>query len=182
MQNGDKQAQIQNFNSTLLKHGAKERDISYDNWLEMFQHLVLFLDKKPKTIKQIIFLDELPWLANYQEDILTGLSFFWNSWAVNNNVILIVSGSSASWMRQKVINNTGGLYGRTTKRIFLKPFNLRETEKYFIHRGMNFSRLQIAELYMIFGGIPYYLQEIKGDKNIAQNIDDICFFQSRLIV
>lgn len=92
-----------------------------------------------------------------------------------NNVLLIVCGSAASWMRKKLIEARGGLHNRITARIKLMPFNLYETELFCKSRMLKFTRYQIIQLYMVMGGIPYYLNELSPGKSAEQLIDDICF-------
>lgn len=151
------------------------------NWLEAFFRLANFLDKQPKDKKQVVFLDELPWLAAHKSEIIMGLSWFWNSWAERRHVVVVISGSAVSWMIQKVVNDRGGLHNRITKRIFLYPFTLAETEAYLQHRHIFFDRYQITQIYMILGGIPDYLKEIQGDKSVSQNINDLCFSKNGLL-
>ena len=150
-------------------------------WLEAFAILIHHLKQNPKKKKQVIFFDELPWLASHRSGFLKGLSYFWNSWAVNENIVLVVCGSAASWMIRKIVNNTGGLYNRLTKRINLKPFTLSETETYLRSKKITLNRYHLIQIYMAMGGIPHYLKEIKSGKSAAQNIDDICFADSGLL-
>src|SRR5690606_18151078 len=115
--------------------------------------------------------DELPWLDTPRSRFLNALEYFWNSWAsAESDVILIVCGSAASWMINKLIHNTGGLYNRVTHRIKLDPFTLSECEQYFRQRSSAYNRFQILQLYMALGGIPFYLQQIDTGKSAAQNI------------
>ncbi|GHT64105.1 hypothetical protein AGMMS50239_21200 [Bacteroidia bacterium] len=90
---------------------------------------------------------------------------------------LIVCGSATSWIINNLINNHGGLYNRLTASIFLQPFSLLECELYFKAKKIELSRMQIAEYYMIMGGIPFYLSKIKKGLSIAQNIDNLFFSQ-----
>ncbi len=107
---------------------------------------------------------------------MMGLEFFWNSWAsARPDVLLIVCGSAASWMINNLIKNTGGLYNRVTERMKLEPFNLQETEAYFINKNIVLDRYQIIQLYMVMGGIPYYLEQVEAGKSAMQNIEDLCF-------
>ena len=55
----------------------------------------------------VVFLDELPWLGTKKSGFLQGLGWFWNSWAIDQNIVLVICGSAASWMIDKVINNKG---------------------------------------------------------------------------
>lgn len=98
-----------------------------------------------------------------------------------NNVLLIVCGSAASWMQQKILRARGGLYNRVTARIKLKPFTLYETEKYCKSKNIKLSRYQIVQIYMAMGGIPFYLRELKRGKSASQLIDEICFTSNGLL-
>ncbi len=64
---------------------------------------------------------------------------------------MVICGSAASWMIQKIVNHKGGLHNRITKRIHLSPFTLLETEEYLKHKNIHFDRYQIVQLYMAMG-------------------------------
>ena len=151
------------------------------NWLETFVLLINWLKQQDQTQKLVVFFDELSWLATPNSGFLRALGFFWNSWAVKQNIVVVICGSAASWMIQKVVNHRGGLHNRITRRIFLAPFTLGETEKFLQSRNLRFDRFQIAEIFMLMGGIPHYLKEIRSGKSIIQNIDHICFSQQGLL-
>lgn len=182
LQNAPRKEQLQNFafqlaslspNSLLIKPPT--------NWLEAFMLLINYLKNKRKKKRMVVFLDELPWLATHKSGFLRGLSFFWNSWAVNENIVVVICGSAASWMIQKVVNHRGGLHNRISKRIFLEPFTLQQTEKYLQSRHIHFNRYQIVQLYMAMGGIPHYLKEIEKGESATENIDRICFSRQGLL-
>ena len=166
--------QLQAFYYSLISQGMK-KDHCPSDWLEAFFMLEMFLQKIDDGSRQLIFLDELPWMDTPKSGFITGLESFWNNWACHRNVMLIVSGSATSWMRDKLINNHGGLYGRVTWEIKLEPFNLKECELLFKENKINLSRYDIVQSYMIFGGIPYYLGYYKRGRSLAQNVDDLFF-------
>jgi uncharacterized protein len=152
------------------------------NWLSAFHLLAECLDSYQKQGKKIIFLDELPWLSTHKSGFISALGWFWNSWATRkSNIVLVLCGSAASWMIQKIVNDTGGLHNRITKRIFLMPFDLQETETFLKSRNINLDRYHILQLYMTIGGIPHYLKEVKSGKTAAQNIEAICLHPSGLL-
>ena len=166
--------QLQAFYYSLIAQGMK-KDHCPSDWLEAFFMLEMFLQKIDDGSRQLIFLDELPWMDTPKSGFITGLESFWNNWACHRNVMLIVSGSATSWMKDKLINNHGGLYGRVTWEIKLEPFNLKECELLFKENKINLSRYDIVQSYMIFGGIPYYLGYFKRGRSLAQNVDDLFF-------
>lgn len=180
IQNATRNRQLKNFTYQLSASSGKKIALPKD-WFDAFVLLIDYLKTLPKEEKKVIFLDELPWLATRRSGFLEGLSFFWNSWAVKQNIVVVICGSAASWMIQKVVNHKGGLYNRITRRIHLQPFNLSETEAYLRNRNIFLDRYQIAQLYMAFGGIPHYLKEIKAGKSAAQNIDAICFAEDGIL-
>jgi uncharacterized protein len=144
------------------------------NWLAAFQILQGELEKIKGT--KIIFIDELPWFDTKKSDFLTGLEFFWNGWAsTQNGLKLFVCGSAASWMINKLIRNKGGLHNRVTHRFKIEPFTLQETETFLQAQDIFIDRYQIVNLYMVMGGIPFYLEQIKKGESAAQNIERICF-------
>jgi uncharacterized protein len=182
VKNATTETQLQNFAVSLQNTIDHTINIpAPKNWLEAFFVLTTYLRKLPEDRKYVVFLDELPWLATPKSDFIAGLSYFWNSWAVNQNIVVVICGSSASWMIQKIVNDRGGLHNRITRRIFLKPFTLAETELYLQSRNINLDRYHILQLFMAMGGIPHYLKEIEAGKSATQNIDDICFSEAGLL-
>lgn len=183
VQNTKTKAQIENFHFLLNDFADNKSDLPLPkNWLEAFRQLITVLKNKRKIKrKRILFFDELPWLASRRSGFLAAFGFFWNNWASKNNILVIICGSAASWMIKKVVQNRGGLHNRITKRINLKPFTLLETEAYFEANNIRLNRYQIAQIYMIMGGIPHYLKEIESGKSAVQNIDDICFSEEGLL-
>jgi hypothetical protein len=81
----------------------------------------------------------------------------------------------------KIINSRGGLHNRVTQQIFLEPFTLAETEQFLKSRKIAMKRLQIVECYMIMGGIPFYLEQIKKDIGLVQNIDNLFFTKTGIL-
>ncbi len=144
------------------------------NWEEAFQRLHINIEKSKQKV--VVFLDELPWLASPRSGLLSVIDYYWNRhWQQRNNVILIVCGSSASWIIKKIINDKGGLHGRTTCKIKLEPFSLYESKEYLKSRKIRLNNKSITNLYMILGGIPYYLKHIQPGLTAEQNIQELLF-------
>ena len=179
LQHGPLEEQLENFTFILGRFTKSKFPIQTPkNWLNAFMLLIEYLESLPSQGEKVVFLDELSWLATPKSGFLRALGFFWNSWAVNQNIVVVICGSAASWMIKKVVNHRGGLHNRITRLINLKPFTLKETETYLQSRNIHFNRYQIAQMYMAMGGVPHYLKEIKADKSVVQNIDQICFSDS----
>ncbi len=155
---------------------SEESSKNPKNWSEALHTLkeaILLIRPEQKVV---LFFDELPWLAAPKSGFLRALEYFWNRHASRMaNVLLIICGSAASWMIQKVIYNRGGLYGRLSAEIRLQPFSLTEVEAYFISRQIVLPRKQIVEIFMATGGVPQYLHFVERGCSSLQTINALCF-------
>jgi len=174
--------QLTNFHAVLQRHAPTTSDSIFNNWFDGFQKLIKHLESIKEDRKKIIFLDELPWLDTPKSDFMIALEHFWNSWATNRkDIVLITCGSAASWMINKLINEHGGLHNRVTERIKIHPFDLNETEQFLKTKNNVIDRYQILQLYMVMGGIPFYLDAISPEKSAAQNIEELCFRKGAIL-
>lgn len=168
-------AQLEAFYYSLLMHGMKKSHCPKD-WLEAFFMLEMFLQGIDDGNRMVVFLDELPWMDTAKSGFITAFEGFWNTWGCHrDNLMVVVCGSANSWIMDKLINNHGGLYGRVTHEIKLNPFTLAECEACLEERNVRFSRYDIVQTYMIFGGIPYYLNYLDKGLSLAQNVDTLFF-------
>jgi uncharacterized protein len=152
-------------------------------WHGAFEQLRSVLEGRDGAGRTVIFLDELPWLASRRSRFLPALEHFWNTWASRDpRVLLIVCGSAASWMLDKVLHDRGGLHNRITRRMRLLPFTLAEAEAYLRSRRVRLDRKQVLELYMVMGGVPHYLRQVEPGRSAGQNVDRICFTKDGLLV
>lgn len=182
MANANTAHQLVNFNIAIKKYDpSSELQSPAGNWQEAFQQLTSLLERS-RSKKKTVFLDELPWLDTAQSGFIPALEHFWNAWAsARKDIILIVCGSAAAWMINKLINAKGGLHNRITHRIRLHPFTLQECEEFFKARSAGFDRYQIVLLYMVMGGIPFYLEQVDSSRSADQNIDTLCFSQDGML-
>ncbi len=182
IQNAEGDEQLRNFAGSLKEFFPEVVILRPPkDWLDAFMLLIEHLKQKNKKEKLVVFLDEIPWLSTHKSGFLRGLSYFWNSWAVRQQIVVVLCGSSASWMIRKILRSHGGLHNRVTKRIRLKPFDLQETAWYLQSRNIHFDPYQLTQLYMALGGIPHYLKEIEPGQSVVQNINQICFNENGLL-
>ena len=176
-----RQKQLAHFYESLIEYGlSRETNPVPTNWMEALGLLKKLLSAK-RTRRKVVFIDELPWIAGPQSaQLIEELGHFWNAWArKRKDIFLIVCGSATSWMIDNVLRDYGGLYGRVTETIGLKPFTLAECERYWEKRGFHLSRYEVALTYMVIGGIPYYMDSIRPDRTMADNINAIYFNKDR---
>lgn len=179
--NEPKEIQIKAFMTELKAQAQKEIPVPVD-WIDVFCLLKNYLKSLPQDEKHVVFLDEFPWFDTLRSGFLAAFEWFWNDWgSTQDNLVFIICGSATSWMVENIDNNKGGLFNRQTARLYLEPFTLKETEDYLKSRNFEWERYDIAECYMIMGGIPFYLSQLDPDLDYTQNIDNL-FFRKRAVL
>jgi uncharacterized protein len=176
MQNETKSRLLEEFTKKIGVFGNSILPIKTPkDWYEAFallkQVLITNYGKKKKTI----FLDEFPWMDTKGSNFVSAFEYFWNDWGVDNNVLIVICGSSTSWMMQYVMRNTGGLHNRVSAYYRIEPFTLSETQQYFQKKGINLSVYDIAQFYMALGGIPHYLNMVNVGETFPIAIDRLFF-------
>ena len=167
--------QLQAFRDSLVRHGAKVTGALHD-WREAFNALRDFIEAGGRRGKKIVFIDEMPWMDTPKSKFVVWFEAFWNGWCSGrSDVVFILCGSATSWIVKKVFRNRGGLHNRVTDQIYLRPFTLAECREMARERQLGYSDADIAELYMVLGGIPYYWDFLQRGRSVAQNIDDLAF-------
>ena len=171
---GTMKHQLNNFHLTLSsKHSGFTKP---SDWIEAFHQLSQYIDTLPTKKKKVIFIDEFPWLDTRKSNFLPAFDNFWNSYASKRaDLAVVICGSAASYMIQKIIKSKGGLHNRLTEKIQLLPFNLQETEQLLRNNNVKLSRYDILQIYMAMGGVPHYLERVLSNESVAQTLDRLCF-------
>lgn len=168
--------QLRQFGRTLSKYSGEKYKLS--TWFEAFDALEDYMETLPSDRKKIIFIDEMPWIDRVHSNFVSALEGFWNGWAMRrSDIMLIATGSATSWMRDKLIENKGGLHARITCKLHIAPFSLHESEQYLEMQGIPWDRYQIMQAYMTLGGVPFYYSLLNPTLSLSQNID-MLFFKS----
>ena len=173
--------QLEYFYLSLLRYGYKGKK-KITTWSQAFFELEKLIDNKKTKKRQVIFIDELPWLDTPKSSFIAGFSNFWNNYASKkSNLMVIVCGSSNSWMDDVFFNSYGGFYRRATQEIKLAPFDLKETKELLASNNVFCSDYEIIRTYMIFGGMPFYLNQIDSDYSLGVNIDNLFFGKEAIL-
>jgi AAA+ ATPase superfamily predicted ATPase len=168
---------LERFTDALGQYGMQVDEVPA-SWMKAFDLLRDRIKTSRSKGKKVIFIDEMPWLDLPRSGFLAALEYFWNSFAsARKDILLIACGSASSWITKKLLRDHGGLHNRVTGRIHLQPLTLDECEVYLATKGSGLSRYDLVESYMVFGGIPYYLDYFDGRYSLATNIDRIVFDQ-----
>jgi AAA+ ATPase superfamily predicted ATPase len=116
--------------------------------------------------KIVFVIDEFPYLAQSEESIISILQQFIDLKFLKTNMMLILSGSSLSFMENQVMGYQSPLYGRRTGQIKLLPMNFQTARQF----APNFSKLDQATMYAVTGAIPKYLSLFNDALSLDENI------------
>ena len=122
----------------------------------------------PATGKKIVILDEFPYMANGNPSIPSILQNLWDEFLQHENIMLILCGSSLSFMEKELLAEKNPLYGRATGIYKLEPLSFAETRKFFPRSSLEEQIIY----YAILGGIPHYLCQFKPDLSPKENIEN----------
>ena len=111
-------------------------------------------------------IDEYPYLARSSKSLSSTLQMVIDKNKDNSKLMLILCGSSMSYMEDHVLAYKAPLYGRRTAQMKLKPFDFEETCRYF----KNMSAEDKALMYGIVGGTPQYLLQMNDKMSIEENV------------
>jgi hypothetical protein len=174
--------QLESFWLALLDVNTTEKPTIPKTWLQAFSLLKIHLNNLETKKKKVVFLDEIAWFETPKSGFLAALDNFWNSYcSKRNDIILVICGSAASWIIDKVINNKGGLHNRITAHIQLMPFTLKETKQFLELSNVKLTLKDLATLYMSVGGVPFYLKDIKSGQSVSQILDELFFKPQALL-
>ena len=171
-----REQQLAEFAKELMYYSHSTFVPQLKNWTEAFDALQRLLETYNISGKKVVFFDEMPWMDTPKSDFVSALENFWNGWAnMRDDIVLVACGSATSWMVDKLLHNQGGLFNRITQKIYLRPFKLSEMEQYLDEKHFGWNRYQIAQCYMILGGIPFYLTLLNPKLSLLSNIDELFF-------
>lgn len=109
--------QLNAFRDTLNEYGG-DYDTRPKDWSEAFKWLKELLSQKPQNERQVVFIDEMPWLDTPRSKFVTAFEHFWDGWASGqDNIMVIACGSASGWICDQLIDSPGGFYGRSNSNI-----------------------------------------------------------------
>lgn len=105
-------------------------------------------------------------MARSSKSLASTLQLLIDKYKDSSKLMLILCGSSMSYMEDHVLAYKAPLYGRRTAQMKLLPFDFSDTCQYF----KNFSAEDKALVYGIVGGTPQYLLQMNDQLSIEDNI------------
>lgn len=156
--------QLQRISRSLTNHfGVNIYSQSFEEWESVFTYIGENLSENKKTI---IVFDEFPYMVASNHSIPSVMQSVWDHSLSKKNIMLIICGSSMSFMEKEVLSEKNPLYGRMTGLLKMTEMDF-ESSKAFYSRSPLIE--QIA-YYSVFSGVPYYLSLIDDSLSFKENI------------
>lgn len=155
--------QIKLFSEEILSDNPVKEFIStFDNWEKAF----LFLVNESKSKKILLIVDEFPYIAQNNKEILSVLQKIWDQQNDNNEIMFVITGSSLSYIEDEILSTESPLYGRTTATIKLDSLSFYDAQGIL----KSFTLEDQIKYYSILGGIPRYLKILDHKLSFKENI------------
>lgn len=154
---------LENFSKNIIEYGS---GILADTSFASFQAALEYVFKLGETQRLILAIDEYPYVARASQSLASTLQLLIDKYKDSSHLMLILCGSSMSYMEDYVLAYKAPLYGRRTAQMKILPFDFEDTCRYF----KKFSDEDKALLYGMVGGTPQYLLQINDNLTVEDNI------------
>lgn len=154
---------LENFSKSIIEYSS---GIVVDTSFQSFQAALEYVFGLSKNERLILVIDEYPYVARSSKSLASTLQMLIDKYKDISKMMLILCGSSMSYMEDNVLAYKAPLYGRRTAQMKILPFDFEETCRYF----KNFSAEDKALIYGIVGGTPQYLLQINDKLSVEDNI------------
>lgn len=154
---------LENFSKSIIEYAS---GIETETSFASFQAALEAVFRLSENERIILAIDEYPYVARASKSLASTLQLLIDKYKDRSKLMLILCGSSMSYMEDHVLAYKAPLYGRRTSQIKLLPFDFEETCQYL----RNYSPEDKALAYGVMGGTPSYLLQIDDRLSVEGNI------------
>ena len=154
---------LENFSKSIIEYSSGiETETSFLSFQAALEYVFRLAEKE----RLILAIDEYPYVARSSKSLASTLQLLIDKYRDSSKLMLILCGSSMSYMEDHVLAYKAPLYGRRTAQMKILPFDFEETCHYF----KKLSDEDKALIYGIVGGTPQYLLQMNDALSIEDNI------------
>lgn len=154
---------LENFSKSIMEFAS---GIETESSFLSFQAALEYVFKLAENERIILAIDEYPYVARSSKSLASTLQLLIDKYKDTSKLMLILCGSSMSYMEDHVLAYKAPLYGRRTAQMKLLPFDFEETCRYL----KNLSDEDKALIYGVVGGTPQYLLQMDDKLSVEDNI------------
>ncbi len=131
-----------------------------------FQAALEYVFQIAEKERLILVIDEYPYVARSSKSLASTLQLLIDQYKDSSKLMLILCGSSMSYMEDQVLAYKAPLYGRRTAQMKIQPFDFEDA----CHCFKKFSAFDQALIYGVAGGTPQYLLQMNDEMSVEENI------------
>ena len=157
--------QLRTFSEKMLKEDIPARRYisQFENWEQAFRSVT---DLPSGDKKKLLIIDEFPYMCKGNASIPSVLQNLWDEVLKDENVMIVLCGSSMSFIEKELLSEKNPLYGRATGVYKMTEMDFYDAVKFF----PDYSDTDKVIAYSVLGGIPHYLKQFDPKKSLAENI------------
>ncbi len=154
---------LENLSKNIMEYST---GVQVDTSFLSFQAALEYVFQLAEKERLILTIDEYPYVARSSKSLASTFQLLIDKCKDNSKLMLILCGSSMSYMEDHVLAYKAPLYGRRTAQMKILSFDFADTCRYF----KNFSDEDKALIYGIVGGTPQYLLQMDDRLSVEDNI------------
>lgn len=171
------EAHLREFSQVLFNHaspGFQAPDgFTYASWEQALAQIGML----SKQERLGVIIDEFTFLIASDPTIPGKFQRMWDQSLEDANLFLCLCGSHLGMMQREFLSDRAPLYGRASAQLHLAPLSFGLTGQYFPH----YSAEDRMSIFAVFGGIPFYWDQINPDLTVDENLQQKVFSPSSML-
>lgn len=152
------------FSRRLISHYGRARQLisAFPSWQTAFEAI----PKLDMPGRKLVIIDEFPYACAANNALPSILQNAWDGILQREDVMVVLCGSSRSFMEDRLLGAKNPLYGRATGIWKMEPLGYDEASLFF----PDYTPQEKLEAYGIVGGVPHYLRQFDPRASITENV------------
>jgi len=117
----------------------------------------------------IVVLDEFPYLIEQDESLPSVVQALFDHEFDESETTFVLVGSSISMMEEATLLGDSPLYGRTSLTLDIRELSFDAATAFLPDDA---TADEAVRAWSVFGGVPYYLEELDADRSLGENIQE----------
>lgn len=132
-----------------------------------FAELLEFLLDLSLRMPMVLVMDEFQNCASAAPSFFSDLQRLWDKWRKQSKMLLVLTGSVASAMREITEGSGAPLFGRDNGKLLLRPFPTNVIKQVLADFNPQWKPEELLTLYTLAGGVPKYLELLMEAKRLT---------------
>lgn len=164
---GGLQANLQNLSNAIHFALGEPSGAVFPSYQDAFEYVF----QKSQDQRLVMVFDEYPYAARTDASLPSTLQLLIDQHQESSKLMLILCGSSVSFMEDEVLAYRSPLYGRRTGQLRIEPFDFFDSRAFFVSE----DPVHQALIYGAVGGTPLYLQKLSGSAPLKDKFESTWF-------